>query len=150
MANVKLILLQDVEFLGLAGEEVSVAAGYARNYLIPRKLAGKATQGALRVLAANKEKIEAKRDEELALAKSLAAKISEVEISITVQASDDNRLFGSINARTIADKLGENDFKVDYQRIVLETPIKELGKYEIPIRLHADVTTTAKIWVVRG
>ena len=150
MANVKLILLQDVEFLGLAGEEVSVSAGYARNFLIPRKLADKATQGALRVLAANKEKIEAKRQMEFAQAKELAAKIAEVEISIAVQASDDNRLFGSINARNIADKLDENGLAVDYQRILLEAPIKELGKYEIPVKLHADVTTNVKIWVVRG
>ncbi|MDD2403240.1 MAG: 50S ribosomal protein L9 [Victivallaceae bacterium] len=150
MANVKLILLQDVEFLGLAGEEVSVSAGYARNFLIPRKLADKATQGALRVLAANKEKIEAKRQTEFAQAKELAAKIAEVEISIAVQASDDNRLFGSINARNIADKLDENGLAVDYQRILLEAPIKELGKYEIPVKLHADVTTNVKIWVVRG
>lgn len=150
MANMKLILLQDVEHLGLAGDEVSVAAGYARNFLIPKKLAAHSTPGALRVLAANKEKIEAKRQEDLKAAQELAAKIAEVEISIAVQASDDNRLFGSVNSRTIADKLAESGFKVEYQRIMLEEPIKELGKYEVPVKLHADVTATAKIWIVRG
>lgn len=150
MANVKLILLQDVEHLGLAGEEVTVAAGYARNFLVPRKLAAHSTPGALRVLAANKEKIEAKRNADLAAAKEIAAKIAEVELSIPVQASEDNRLFGSVNARTIADKLAENGFKVDYQRIMLEEPIKELGKYEVPVKLHGDVVANAKLWIVRG
>lgn len=150
MANMKLILLQDVEHLGLAGDEVSVAAGYARNFLIPKKLAAHSTPGALRVLAANKEKIEAKRQEDFKAAQELAAKIAEVEISIAVQASDDNRLFGSVNNRTIADKLAESGFKVEYQRVMLEEPIKELGKYEVPVKLHADVTATAKIWIVRG
>lgn len=150
MANVKLILLQDVEHLGLAGEEVTVAAGFARNYLIPRKLASHATAGALRVLAANKEKIEAKRNEDLAAAKDLAAKIAEVEVSIPVQASDDNRLFGSVTARAIAEKLAESGFKIDYQRIMMEGPIKELGKFEVPVKLHSDVIAKAKIWVVRG
>lgn len=150
MANVKLILLQDVEHLGLAGEEISVAAGYARNYLVPRKLASHSTPGALRVLAANKEKIEAKRRADLSVARELAEKIAEVEISISVQASDDNRLFGSVTARTIADKLAENGFKIDYQRIQLEEPIKELGKYEVPVKLHGDVVANAKLWIVRG
>lgn len=150
MANVKLILLQDVEHLGLAGEEISVAAGYARNYLVPRKLASHSTPGALRVLAANKEKIEAKRRADLSAARELAEKIAEVEISIPVQASDDNRLFGSVTARTIADKLAENGFKIDYQRIQLEEPIKELGKYEVPVKLHGDVVANAKLWIVRG
>lgn len=150
MANVKLILLQDVEHLGLAGDEVSVAAGYARNYLVPRKLAAHTTPGALRVLAANKEKIEAKRRADLDAAQEMAAKIAEIEISIPVQASEDNRLFGSVNARSIAEKLAENGFKVDYQRIQLEEPIKELGKYEVPVKLHADVVATAKLWIVRG
>ncbi len=150
MANMKLILLQDVEHLGLAGEEVNVASGYARNFLIPRKLAAHATPGALRVLAANKEKIQAKRNDDLKIAQDLAAKISEVEISIPVQASDDNRLFGSVNNRVIAEKLAENGFKIEYQRIMLEEAIKELGKYEVPVKLHADVIATAKLWIVRG
>jgi large subunit ribosomal protein L9 len=150
MANVKLILLQDVENLGLAGDEVSVAAGYGRNFLVPRKLAAHTTPGALRVLAANKEKIEAKRRADVVAAQEIANKIAEVEISIPVQASDDNRLFGSISARMIGDKLIESGFKVDHHRIQLEEPIKELGKYEVPVKLHADVTANIKLWIVRG
>lgn len=150
MANMKLILLQDVEHLGLAGEEVTVAPGYGRNYLVPRKLAAHSTPGALRVLAANKEKIEAKRRDDLTAAKALAAKLMEIELSIPVQASDDNRLFGSVTNRTIADKLVENNFKIDYQRVLLEEPIKELGKFEVPVKLHSEVTANVKVWVVRG
>ncbi|MBO5722431.1 MAG: 50S ribosomal protein L9, partial [Lentisphaeria bacterium] len=101
--NVKLILLQDVENLGLAGSEVTVAPGYARNYLIPQGLAAKATPGILRVLAANKEKIEAKRRDELVAAQATAAKLMETVIEIAMQASDDNQLFGSVTARNVAD-----------------------------------------------
>ena len=150
MAHVKLILLQDVESLGLAGEEVSVAPGYARNYLIPRKLAAQAAPGVLRVLAANKEKIEAQRKEELSAAQAQAAKLAELTLEIAMQASEDNQLFGSVSSRNIADALGKNGVEIDHQRVVLETPIKMLGEYEVTVKLHHDVTAAVKINVVRA
>jgi large subunit ribosomal protein L9 len=150
MANVKLILLEDVENLGLAGEEVNVAAGYARNFLLPRGLATKATKGTERMLAARKEKIEKQRAAELDAAKALAAKVAETEISIPMQASEDDQLFGSVTARSIAEKLAENGIEVDVQRIKLEEPIKTLGSYEVEVKLHADVAAVVKVWVVRA
>lgn len=150
MAHVKLILLQDIESLGLAGTEVSVAPGYARNYLIPRGLAAKAAPGVLRVIAANREKIEARRQEELAAAQALAAKLMDLTLNIAMQASEDNQLFGSVTARNVADALNKEGLAVDHQRVVLETPIKMLGEYEVTVKLHHDVTANVKIHVVRA
>ena len=150
MANVRLILLEDVENLGLAGAEVSVAPGYARNYLLPRGLAAKATAGTLRLLAARQEKIQQRRQVELAAAQALAAKLAEVELSIAAQASEDDQLFGSVGARTIAEKLAESGYEVEHQKIKLDEPIKQLGSYDVEIKLHHDVNATVKVWVVRA
>ena len=137
--NVKLILLQDVDNLGLAGTEVTVAAGYARNYLIPRGYAAKATPGVLRVLAANKEKIEAKRRDELVAAQALAGKLLEANVEIAMQASDDNQLFGSVTARNIADALTKVGFQIAHTRIVIEETIKSVGEFTVQVKLHHDV-----------
>ena len=96
MANVNLILLQDVENLGLAGEEIHVAPGYARNYLIPRKLAAKATPATLRRIEANRAQIEAKRAEALAAAQALGEQLKAIELSIPMQATADEQLFGAV------------------------------------------------------
>ncbi len=148
--NVKLILLEDVESLGLAGTEVSVAAGYARNFLLPRGLAAKATAGTLRLLEARKSKIEAKRADVLAAAQALAAKLAEVEISIAMQAAADDQLYGSVTNRTIAEKLAELGFAIDYARVRLEAPIKLLGSYVADVKLHPSVSVPLKVWVVRA
>jgi len=148
MALIKLILLEDVENLGLAGDEVNVAPGYARNFLVPKGLAAKATAGTLRVLAARKEKIEAHR--KLEPARTLAVKIAEADVTIPMQASGDDKLFGSVSARNIADKLAEMGIHVDHQKFKMEEPLKQLGKFEIEVKLHHDVTPKIKVWVVRA
>ena len=150
MASVKLILLEDVENLGLAGDEVKVAAGYARNYLLPKDLATQASPGALRRLAARKEQIEAARAKAVAAAEAMAAKINEAEVKITMQASEDDVLYGSVTDRVIADNLAAAGIEVDHNAIKLEDHIKELGSYEVPVKLHKDVSATVKVWVVRG
>ena len=148
--NVKLILLQDVENLGLAGTEVTVAPGYARNYLIPRGYAAKATPGILRVLAANKEKIEAKRRDELVAAQAVAAKLMEANIEIAMQASEDNQLFGSVSTRNIADALAKAGFEIAHTRIVIESPIKFVGEFTVTVKLHHEVAAALKVNVVRA
>ncbi len=150
MAHVKLILLEDVESLGLAGSEVSVAPGYARNYLIPRGLAAKAAPGVLRVLAANREKIEAKRKDALTAAQALAAKLMEAHVEIAMQASEDSQLFGSVTARNIAEALGKAGFQVEHSHVMIETPIKALGEFEVSVKLHHDVAAAVKVTVVRA
>ena len=150
MAQVSLILLDDVEKLGLAGDEVHVAPGYARNYLIPRGLAAKATPGTLRLIESRKALIAERRAQALADAKALAEKLAAVEISIPMQATEDDQLFGSVTARMVAEELGRLGFAVEHSRITIDPPIKTLGGYEIAVKLHADVAATVKVWVVRG
>ena len=150
MANVNLILLQDVENLGLAGEEIHVAPGYARNYLIPKKLAAKATPGTLRLIESRKAQIAARRAAELEAAKALAAKLADVEISIAMQATEDDQLFGSVTSRMVAEELKNQGYAIEHSRISIEPAIKTLGSFEADVKLHAEVTAKVKIWVVRG
>ena len=150
MAQVSLILLDDVEKLGLAGDEVHVAPGYARNYLIPQGLAAKATPGTLRLIESRKAMIAERRAQALADAKAAAEKLAAVEISIAMQATDDDQLFGSVTARMVADELNKLGFTVEHSRITIEPAIKTLGGYDVEVKLHAEVSTTVKVWVVRG
>ena len=150
MAQISLILLDDVEKLGLAGDEVHVAPGYARNYLIPRGLAAKATPGTLRLIESRKAMIAERRAKELSDAKALAEKLAAVEISIAMQATEDDQLFGSVTARMIADELASQGYAVDHTRVKVEPAIKTLGGFDVEVKLHAEVTATVKVWVVRG
>lgn len=150
MAQISLILLDDVEKLGLAGDEVHVAPGYARNYLLPRGLAAKATPGTLRLIESRKALIAQKRAQELADAQALAAKLAEVEITIPMQATEDDQLFGSVTARMIADELAKLEMAVEHSRIKIEPAIKTLGSFEVEVKLHAEVAAAVKVWVVRG
>jgi len=147
---VELILIEDVEDLGKAGDKVSVAPGYARNYLLPQKLAEKVTPGALRKIEARREQIEKERAETLAAAQAFAAKIAEAEVTIPMQAGEDEHLFGSVNQQVIADALAGLDIDVKAKNIKLAEPIKELGAYKVDIKLHSDVDATLKVWVVRA
>ena len=150
MANqVTLILLDDVAKLGLAGDEVVVKAGYARNYLIPQGLAAKATPGIMRLVESRKALIAERRAKELADAKAVAEKLAQVEISISMQATDDDQLFGSVTARMIADELAKQGYAVDHNQVKVD-PIKVLGSYDVEVRLHAEVSASVKVWVVRG
>jgi len=147
---VELILIEDVEDLGKAGDKVSVAPGYARNYLLPKKLAEKVTPGALRIIEAKRERLEAERAAALASAQELAKKIEEAEITIAMQAGEDERLFGSVNQQVISDSLKEAGIEIKPRNIKLAEPIKELGAFKVDIHLHSEVDATAKIWVVRA
>ncbi|NOY76047.1 MAG: 50S ribosomal protein L9 [Kiritimatiellaeota bacterium] len=148
--SVKLILLEDMEQLGNAGDEINVAQGYARNYLIPKGLAKKLTPGTLRQIAARKEKIEEKRKQDFESAQALAAKIAETDLTIQMQAGEDEQLFGSVTSHIIAETFTEAGLEIERQKIHLEEPIKELGMFHVEIKLHKDVTASAKIWVVRA
>lgn len=148
--SVELILLEDVEQLGKAGDEINVAEGYARNYLIPKSLARKLTPGALRQIESRKEKIEEKRKQDMDAAVALAAKIAETDITIQMQAGEDEQLFGSVTSHIIADALVEAGLDIAHRKVSLDEPIKELGMFNVEIKLNQEVTATAKIWVVRA
>ena len=144
------ILLQTIDGLGQAGQTVSVARGYARNYLVPRRLALAATDGNRRV-AAEAARSEGLRDAKLKkAAEEVAAGFADVSCTITVQASDEDRLYGSVGERDIAEALAGQGREVDHKQIRLAEPIKELGVYTVPLRLHAAVEVPIKVWVVKA
>ncbi len=150
MANQKYILLEDVADLGLAGDEVAVAAGYARNYLVPKGLVTKLTPGTAKMLASRKEQNEQRRAEELTDANALAAKIAEIELSFTMQASDDDQLFGSVSARNIVEQLAEKDITIKHQQVKLDEAIKTLGSFDIVIALGHDIKASIKVKIERA
>lgn len=145
----EIILRETVPELGRAGEILKVKAGYARNYLIPRGLAYVATD-------ANKRRAdnEARRRADLLAAEqtdaeSLAAKLSEVSLSFMAKTGEGDKLFGSITAADISAKLADEGYKIDKRVIELHEPIKMIGIYKVPIRLHPDVRAEVRVWVVK-
>lgn len=146
----EVILMESVDSLGEMGDTVSVNRGYARNYLIPKGLAVLATDGH-RKLVAEHMKLSAKRDDlRKAAAEELAAKLGELSCTISVQADDEDKLFGSVTARDIADNLASEFTNIEHKMVVLDEAIKQLGVYSVPVKLHADVEVTAKVWVVKA
>lgn len=145
---VELILMENVENLGKIGEVVNVADGYARNYLLPRNLAAKATPGAVRQLEKRKEQMQQEYEQQVASAQELAEKISKASVTIPVQAGEDEKLYGSVTNKQIADALAEMNIHLDRRKIALAEPIRQLGVYPVEIHLHEEVTTTVKVWVV--
>jgi len=145
-----LILMQSVENLGEMGETVSVARGFARNYLIPHGLAVEASDGARKVVQQHMKQ-ETKRDlVRKASAETLAAELGELSCTLTVQADDEDKLFGSVGARDIAEAVSTDAVTIEHKQVVLDEPIKQLGVYSIPVKLHSDVEVSAKVWVVRA
>jgi large subunit ribosomal protein L9 len=148
--EMEVILMQTVETLGEMGETVTVARGYARNYLIPQGLAVLATDGH-RKLVEQHMKLESKRDDlRKASAEELAAKLGEISCTISVQAADDEKLFGSVTARDIVEALKGEGKEFDHKQIVLDEAIKQLGVYTIPVKLHPEVEVPAKVWIVKA
>lgn len=146
----KVILMTDIPRLGQAGQQVEVADGFARNYLLPRKLAVAATAGVLRSL----EQIKAqgrKREGRLRQeAEEISARLAQATLTVERQAGDQDRLFGSVTNQDLRQALGQQGIVVDKRRILLEEPIKQLGTYTVPVRLHPEVTAELKVEVIRA
>lgn len=147
--SVKLILLEDVADLGKIGEEVHVSPGYARNYLLPRKLATPITSGALKKIEARKLQLQKEHEERVAVAKAMAEKMAKVLIVIKVAAGENDKLYGSVGAQQIIQAASIEGLELDKNSINLEEPIRELGSREIEIKLHPEVSGTLKVKVVR-
>ncbi len=145
----KVILRQDFENLGKFGDIVDVKDGYARNFLIPRKIALPATPGNIKMIETEKKQKAFKLERERLSALNLAEKLSNVEITIPMKAGENERLFGSVTAQMISNELAKLGFEVDRRKILLDEPIKMLGNYEIPVKLHPDVSVKIKVNVVR-
>ncbi len=144
----KIILRENVENLGQIGEVVSVKNGYARNYLIPRSFAYFATPKALKAIELEKKQFAKKQEKERVIAEELAAKLNEVQVSIPMKAGEENKLYGSVTSQMIALKLAEKGFDIDKRNIVLDDAIKSLGVFDVKVRLHSDVSSNLKIWVI--
>lgn len=142
----KVILLQDAESLGKKYEIKDVKDGYARNFLLPNKLARAATKQALKWLADQKEIIEKEAEEDLKKAQGLASNIDGIELNIKVRVGEEGQLFESINNQKIAEKLKEMGFEVKKSQVVLKNPIKELG--EFPVEINLDHNLDAEIKVI--
>jgi len=146
----KVILQENVEHLGLIGDIVKVAPGYARNYLLPKGFAIEATEKNAKALEHVKRHLEYKKNRVLEAAKQLAAKIEGIALSIAHQAGADDRLFGAVTNMELAEHLKANGVEIDRKRIVLAEPIKHLGDFTAVIKLHPEVTATLKVSVTKA
>jgi len=144
----QLILTQDVENLGKAGELVSVRPGYGRNYLVPRGLAVSATVRNKNRLDHDKAVIERKVAKERATATELGTRIGAMTLQFERMVGEDEKLFGSVTNRDITEQLKKAGIDIDHRWVQMDAPIKALGKYEVPVRLAAGVIATLKFWVV--
>jgi len=146
----KVILQENVEKLGTRGQIVDVSDGFARNYILPRKLGLLASEGNLKRLDQIRASLAKKEATEKDLAQNLAAQIAGVTLTVTRKAGENDQLFGSVTSADVADGLEGKGFKVDKRKIQLADPIKLLGEYEVPVKLHHDVTGTVKVIVARA
>jgi large subunit ribosomal protein L9 len=145
----EVILRQHVDNLGRRGEIVKVADGYARNYLLPRKLALPATAGNKQHIERERKIFEAREAEERAQAEALAARLSALTISISRRVGETEQLYGSVTAADIAEFLKDKGFEIDRRKLILPEPIKAIGEHDVPLKLHREVTVPLKVHVVK-
>ena len=146
--SIEVILKEHVEKLGSRGDIVKVANGYARNYLLPRKLALAVTEENKRQIEREKARAEAKDAEELKDAQALAAKVEKADIAIARRVGEGQTLYGSVTTADIADALAARDIVVDRRKIQLTEPLKALGEHAVPVKIHRDVTVNLVVKVV--
>lgn len=145
----KVILLKDVDRLGQAGEVVEVAPGFAQNYLIPQSMGLLATDANVAQFESRRKQHEAAAERERRIAEGLAKGLEKDSLTVQVRVGEEDRLFGSVTVQNILDLLKEKGYEVDRRVVQLDEPIRALGVYNIELRLHADVTATIKLWVVK-
>ena len=143
------ILRENVEKLGTAGDVVTVKDGYARNYLLPRGLAYLATDGNRRRLETEHKSRARRVEAEVGAAQEIAAKLEGVSLSFAMKAGEGDKLFGSVTTHDIAERLKAEGFDLDKKSVELAEPIKALGVYKVPVRLHAEVKPEVRVWVVK-
>jgi large subunit ribosomal protein L9 len=144
----EVILVEDVPGLGEQGKKVKVSDGYARNYLLPRKLAKPVNAATLRQLEKKRAEYDARRLRIKEEAEALAAKLKEMELTITAKAGNEGKIFGSVTGQHVLQALKDQKIVLEKHQVVLENPIKELGNYGVAIKLTSEVHTTLKIHVV--
>ncbi len=144
----KVILKEDVKNLGTAGTVVNVADGFARNFLIPKKLAVEANTKNIKALEHERKKIEEAARKAKEMAKEVSARLSSVTIEIKAKAGEEGKLFGSITNADISDALKKEGFEIDRKKIIVEEPIKRLGSYTVNVKVHQDITVPINVNVV--
>ena len=145
----EVILREDIEKLGNRGEVVKVAPGYARNFLIPKKLAVAATDSNKKIVEQERQahlRKEAKLEGE---AQDLSKLMTGVSVTITQKAGENDQLFGSVTSKDVADALAAKNFTIDRRKVQLDEPIKQLGEYKVPVKLHKNVTAEVTVHVVK-
>lgn len=148
----QVILKQHVEHLGEAGEVVTVKPGYARNYLLPRNLAYEASEANIRRIEEERKEAEEHARKGYLEARRRASQLEGAELVFHARASDEGKLFGSVTSAHVAERLNEEgdlDFELDRKTVALEEPLKSLGAFQVPIRLHADVEVEVEVRVER-
>jgi large subunit ribosomal protein L9 len=145
----KIVLLQDYQKLGKEGEIVEVKDGYARNFLIPQGIAREATPVVLRELEQKKLLQKRKEEKKLQRLQELKERLAKTSLTIALKTAREDKMYGAVTNIDIARALKEEGFEIDRHKILLEEPIKELGVYQIPIRLHPDIEAKVKVWIVK-
>jgi large subunit ribosomal protein L9 len=145
----EVILREHVEKLGERGEIVKVADGYARNYLLPRKLALPATDGNKKHVERERKIVEHRESEAKGLAEGIAARLAAIEITITRRVGETDQLYGSVTSGDIADFLKGKGFEIDRRKLILPEPIKMIGEHTVPLKLHREVTVPLKVRVAK-
>jgi len=145
----EIILLEDVKGVGKRGETVKVANGYARNFMIPNKLAVVSTDAGAAIFAEVERRRARRSQKSRREAEEAAKKYANVSVHISVEVGEEDRLFGSVTSADIAEALKEQGVEVDKRKIVLEEPLRQLGVYSVPIKLFQDVEAKIKVWVVK-
>ena len=145
----EVILREDVEKLGSRGQLVKVASGYARNFLLPKRLAVPATESNKKIVEQERQAALRRDAKEVADASELAKMMSSVTVTVAQKAGENDQLFGSVTAKDIADLLEKQGYTIERRKIQLHEPIKTLGEHKVPIRLHRDVTVDITANVVK-
>ena len=145
----EVILHEDVANLGEAGNVVKVKAGYARNYLLPRKLAVVADPSNIQMMEHQQKIVASKISQLKAKAEELSKKLKDVSITITKEAGEEDKLFGSVTTMEISNALRAEGYVIDRRHLKMNDPIKNIGVYDIPVRLHPEVEGIVKVWVVK-
>jgi large subunit ribosomal protein L9 len=145
----EVILREDIEKLGNRGEVVKVAPGYARNFLLPKKLAVAATGANKKIVEQERQSHLRKEAKHKSEAEDLSRLLTGVSVTIAQKAGENDQLFGSVTSKDVGDALAARNFTIDRRKIQLDEPIKQLGEYKVPVRLHKDVTAEVTVLVVK-
>ncbi len=145
----KVILNENIEKLGKMGDVVTVKDGYGRNYLIPKKRARLATPGNLKAIEALKKKLELEREKKKQDVLSLAERLGSTSCTISMPSGEEDKLHGTVTPEMIAEALKVEGFSVERKDVTLEEPIKKLGVYQVVVKVHPEIKTNLKVWVVK-